>query len=192
MSHAVGRLAELGGGIVLVEDGSGVAELPLPVAGLLSDRPLGGVVRASEMLDAGRSSSALQSAAGFARDSHQRTALADALGGFARPFLRGIYRDHGSRRSFVPRSTTKDPDLQELYGSDGTRTRDLRRDRPNQGPRRSGTIHNESPHSQGFFGRGLPGPPHSCVNCLPDVWATNGPRNVATLAHRNVRGEPGC
>ena len=40
MARAVGRLAELGGGMVAVE-GRGVrAELPLAVAGLLSDQPL--------------------------------------------------------------------------------------------------------------------------------------------------------
>ena len=36
-----------------------------------------------------------------------------------------------SRRLFAPNEATKDPDLQGVfYGSDGTRTRDLRRDRP--------------------------------------------------------------
>jgi adenine deaminase len=33
------RLAELGGGIVVVRDGTVLAELPLPAAGLMSDRP---------------------------------------------------------------------------------------------------------------------------------------------------------
>jgi len=47
MARAVGRLRELGGGIVVV-DGTGVrAELPLPVAGLLSDRPAAEVLGAS-------------------------------------------------------------------------------------------------------------------------------------------------
>src|SRR5215218_2994168 len=35
-----------------------------------------------------------------------------------------------SRRSSAPNPATKHADLQRLYGSDGTRTRDLRRDRP--------------------------------------------------------------
>jgi hypothetical protein len=35
-----------------------------------------------------------------------------------------------SRRSSAPNPATKHADLQGLYGSDGTRTRDLRRDRP--------------------------------------------------------------
>jgi adenine deaminase len=40
MAACVGRLGEIGGGVVIA-DGSGVlAELPLPVAGLMSDRPL--------------------------------------------------------------------------------------------------------------------------------------------------------
>jgi adenine deaminase len=47
MHHAVLRLAELGGGIVVVGEGKVLAELPLPVAGLLSDRPLGEVVDAT-------------------------------------------------------------------------------------------------------------------------------------------------
>jgi adenine deaminase len=47
MHHAVLRLAELGGGIVVVGEGKVLAELPLPVAGLLSDRPLGEVVVAT-------------------------------------------------------------------------------------------------------------------------------------------------
>ncbi len=37
------RLAEIGGGIVIAEGGSVVEELPLPVAGLMSDQPLGEV-----------------------------------------------------------------------------------------------------------------------------------------------------
>ena len=50
MARAIGRLAELGGGMVAVE-GRGVrAELPLPVAGLLSDQPLDVVLAQSEAL----------------------------------------------------------------------------------------------------------------------------------------------
>jgi len=44
MARAVERLAELGGGIVAVENGDVLAELPLPVGGLLSDLPLADVV----------------------------------------------------------------------------------------------------------------------------------------------------
>ncbi len=44
MAFAVNRLAEVGGGIVVVEGGRVVAECPLPVAGLLSDQPLDVVV----------------------------------------------------------------------------------------------------------------------------------------------------
>ena len=47
LQRAVARLVELGGGIVVVSDGEVRAELPLPVAGLLSDRPLAEVVAAS-------------------------------------------------------------------------------------------------------------------------------------------------
>jgi adenine deaminase len=47
MALAVTRLAELGGGIVAVEDGQTQAELPLPVAGLLADAPLEEVIARS-------------------------------------------------------------------------------------------------------------------------------------------------
>jgi adenine deaminase len=47
LQRAVERLVELGGGIVVVSEGEIRAELPLPVAGLLSDRPLAEVVAAS-------------------------------------------------------------------------------------------------------------------------------------------------
>jgi adenine deaminase len=47
LHHAVARLVELGGGIVVVASGEVRAELPLPVAGLLADLPLEEVVDAS-------------------------------------------------------------------------------------------------------------------------------------------------
>ncbi len=47
MVRAVDRLAELGGGIVAVDNGEVLAELPLPVGGLLSDLPLADVVERS-------------------------------------------------------------------------------------------------------------------------------------------------
>ncbi|TML44234.1 MAG: adenine deaminase [Actinobacteria bacterium] len=47
MTRVVERLAELGGGIVAVESGEVLAELPLPVGGLLSDLPLVEVVERS-------------------------------------------------------------------------------------------------------------------------------------------------
>jgi len=43
MAACAMRLAEIGGGIVIVEAGRLVEELPLPIAGLMSDRPLGEV-----------------------------------------------------------------------------------------------------------------------------------------------------
>jgi adenine deaminase len=47
MARAVARLGELGGGIVVVDDGEVAAELPLPVAGLLADAPLAEVIEQS-------------------------------------------------------------------------------------------------------------------------------------------------
>jgi adenine deaminase len=47
MLAAVARAAELGGGIVAVEEGRVLAECPLPVAGLFSDAPLDDVIAQS-------------------------------------------------------------------------------------------------------------------------------------------------
>jgi adenine deaminase len=47
MVRAVAWLAELGGGIVVVDGGEVLAELPLPVAGLLADAPLAEVIQQS-------------------------------------------------------------------------------------------------------------------------------------------------
>jgi adenine deaminase len=52
MAAAVNRLAELGGGIVAIEDGKVLAELPLPVGGLMSDAPLAEVVERSSACSA--------------------------------------------------------------------------------------------------------------------------------------------
>ncbi len=49
---AVTHLAEIGGGIVVVENGRVVAECPLPVAGLLSDAPLADVIAESAATNA--------------------------------------------------------------------------------------------------------------------------------------------
>jgi adenine deaminase len=55
MANAVTRIAELGGGIVVVDGGRVTAELPLPVAGLLADAPLTEVIsRSLECNDAAR------------------------------------------------------------------------------------------------------------------------------------------
>jgi adenine deaminase len=47
MARAVQRLAETGGGMVVIADRGVQAELPLPVAGLLSDKPVAQVVEGS-------------------------------------------------------------------------------------------------------------------------------------------------
>lgn len=51
MAACVARLAEIGGGIVVAEGGRAVDELPLPVAGLMSDRPLAEVAGALRRLE---------------------------------------------------------------------------------------------------------------------------------------------
>jgi adenine deaminase len=50
MAYAVRRLANIGGGIVVVDGAEVLAELPLPVAGILSDAPLDEVVERSEAI----------------------------------------------------------------------------------------------------------------------------------------------
>lgn len=54
MAACVARLAEIGGGIVIAEGGRAVDDLPLPVAGLMSDRPVeevaGGLKRLEDRL----------------------------------------------------------------------------------------------------------------------------------------------
>ena len=52
MAHVANRLLELGGGIVVADEQRVRAELPLPVAGLLLDRPLADVLEASDELNA--------------------------------------------------------------------------------------------------------------------------------------------
>ena len=47
MLRAIERAAELGGGLVVVDGEEVTAELPLPIAGLLSDRPLQEVIEGS-------------------------------------------------------------------------------------------------------------------------------------------------
>jgi adenine deaminase len=55
MARAVSRLAEIGGGVVVVEHRGVRAELPLPVAGLLSDASLADVIQGSrECVEAAR------------------------------------------------------------------------------------------------------------------------------------------
>jgi adenine deaminase len=51
MAAAVNRLAEIGGGQAVVEDGRVLAEVPCPIGGLLSDRPAEEVAAAVEAVD---------------------------------------------------------------------------------------------------------------------------------------------
>src|SRR5207302_8772023 len=51
MAACVERLVELGGGIVVARDGRAVDDLPLPVAGLMSDRPLAEVAAGLRRLE---------------------------------------------------------------------------------------------------------------------------------------------
>jgi adenine deaminase len=51
MAAAVNRLREIGGGQVAVADERPVAEVPCPIGGLLSDRPVGEVADAVRRMD---------------------------------------------------------------------------------------------------------------------------------------------
>jgi hypothetical protein len=82
----------------------------------------------------------------------------------------GMHRD---RRSSAPNVATKDTVLQDVFnGSDGTRTRDLRRDRPTRVQRCPTTSEPEQPHLQVVFR--VEAPPHRIVE--PIVKSTFGPR----------------
>jgi adenine deaminase len=53
MARAANRLSEIGGGITVWKDGAELAQVPLPIAGLMSDRPAAEVAaRATGMVDA--------------------------------------------------------------------------------------------------------------------------------------------
>jgi adenine deaminase len=67
MRAAVERIAELGGGLVVASSGEVRAELPLPVAGILSDRP------AAEVVEGGRAVVAVARELGCALDSPFQT-----------------------------------------------------------------------------------------------------------------------
>ncbi len=85
MARAVQRLVELGGGIVAVESRGVRAELPLPVAGLLSDAPLGGRRRSEPRVQRGGGGARL----------HGRDAVPDAV--VSRPVGDPEAQDHGPR-----------------------------------------------------------------------------------------------
>jgi adenine deaminase len=51
MARAVNRVAEMGGGITIVRDGIVKAEVPLPIAGLMTDRPIPEVVAGLDKLN---------------------------------------------------------------------------------------------------------------------------------------------
>ncbi len=53
MADAANRVVEIGGGIVLVRDGSAIAEIPLPIAGLMAEEPIEEVAARAEALHRG-------------------------------------------------------------------------------------------------------------------------------------------
>ena len=94
--------------------------------------------------------------------------------------VRGIA---GGRRSSAPRQATQQAILQGFYGSDWTRTRDLRRDRPSQAPRRLATNSSKQPICRAFRLRGQA----RCRMVVPIVQstfgATSGPRSCHGRQH---------
>jgi adenine deaminase len=52
MTACIHRLAQIGGGLVVYDGGALVGELPLPVAGLMSDAPAAEVAAAADALEA--------------------------------------------------------------------------------------------------------------------------------------------
>jgi adenine deaminase len=51
MATAVNRVAEIEGGIVVVNDGKVMAEISLPIGGIMTDRPLDEVVAALDKIN---------------------------------------------------------------------------------------------------------------------------------------------
>jgi hypothetical protein len=75
------------------------------------------------------------------------------LRGFRASLVRDVRGMKRGRRSFAPKPTTKVAICRNFYGSDGTRTRDLRRDRPVRAqPTRPAATGNWPPE-QAFRGR---------------------------------------
>src|SRR5438876_10730248 len=76
-----------------------------------------------------------------------------------------------------------------LDGSDGTRTRDLRRDRPNRAPRRSSMDIAEQLHLQVLLARRLP-----LLRVVePILESTFGPRmGHGIFVKRDYAAEPAC
>jgi hypothetical protein len=72
------------------------------------------------------------------------------------------------------------PICRDFYGSDGTRTRDLRRDRPSRAQRRLATSSSERPHLQVLFGPSSP----LLRMVEPIVESTFGPR----VGHETLSG----
>ena len=109
------------------------------------------------------------------------------------------------RRSFAPRAAAKDPDVQVLYGSDGTRTRDLRRDRPVLVSPGWAGVGGDFRHEQAFSAvvlRGLPGvggglrrPPAGCVRdallseLQPAVCLAGCGRRLSDTNHSDPNGK---
>jgi len=110
MARVVNRLRELGGGLVVADANEVRAELPLPVAGLLSDRPL------SEVLDASRAINAAAQALGVAFPAPFQMLAFLALS--VVPSLK--ITDRGlvdvDRRELVPLSSDAAPEAQPLPG----------------------------------------------------------------------------
>jgi hypothetical protein len=73
-------------------------------------------------------------------------------------------------------------------GSDGTRTRDLRRDRPSRAPRRLTTNASQRAHLQALLVQRF-APLAWLSQSSDDVWATSGPRN---LVFRDNACTPRC
>jgi hypothetical protein len=105
-------------------------------------------------------------------------ATAGSLRGFPADSRAGSARD-GKKPAVVMSNTSLD--LQSFYENDGTRTRDLRRDRPTRAQRRPAANASEPAHLQALF---APMPRSLCVVepiFRPTFWATSGPRNLVFM-----------
>jgi hypothetical protein len=97
----------------------------------------------------------------------------------------------GHEGDLAPGRTTRSAHLQALQqdGSDGTRTRDLRRDRPKRAWRRTSTDRSERPHLQVLSALRLP--PLRMVEPIVQstFWAMTGPRNLVLRDNNTEHGD---
>jgi hypothetical protein len=104
--------------------------------------------------------------------------FSDRKSKFAATLRHQVWAANGPRKPAAVISDTEVSICRDFEsGSDGTRTRDLRRDRPLPGTAASAGEPLQSMSFAGSFGPRGGSAQHGCVDRGSSVWATSGPRN---------------